>query len=64
MELGPAMLSASMRYANSQGVERQLPLWFTIAHLFNNQTHHRSQATTLLQQLGHDFGMTDFLPIM
>jgi uncharacterized damage-inducible protein DinB len=60
-ELEPATLSAEMRYANSQGVERVHPLWFAIAHLFNHQTHHRSQATTLLQQLGHDYGVTDFV---
>jgi uncharacterized damage-inducible protein DinB len=60
-ELEPAMLSSTMRYANSQGIERAHPLWFAIAHLFNHQTHHRSQATTLIQQLGRDYGVTDFL---
>jgi uncharacterized damage-inducible protein DinB len=29
-------------------------------HLFNHQTHHRGQATTLLKQLGQDPGVTDF----
>ncbi|HKV55235.1 MAG TPA: DinB family protein [Candidatus Binataceae bacterium] len=61
LELEPSMLSAPMRYSNSQGVERAHPLWFAIAHLFNHQTHHRSQATTMPQQLGHDYGVTDFL---
>jgi len=60
-ELEPRMLSVPMRYANSQGIEREHPLWFAMAHLFNHQTHHRSQATTLIQQLGHDYGVTDFL---
>jgi uncharacterized damage-inducible protein DinB len=60
-ELDPDMLSLTMRYATSQGVERVHPLWFAMAHLFNHQTHHRSQATTLIQQLGHDYGITDFL---
>jgi uncharacterized damage-inducible protein DinB len=60
-ELETPMLSAEMRYSNSQGIERVHPLWFAIAHLFNHQTHHRSQATTLLQQLGYDYGVTDFL---
>ena len=60
-ELEPTMIAAPMRYANSQGVVREHPLWFAIAHLFNHQTHHRSQATTLIQQLGHDYGVTDFL---
>ncbi|HEY2663556.1 MAG TPA: DinB family protein [Candidatus Binataceae bacterium] len=60
-ELTPAMLDASMRYRNSQGLERVHPLWFAMAHFFNHQTHHRSQATTMLQQLGRDYGVTDFL---
>jgi len=31
---------------------RSHPLWFSIAHFFNHQTHHRGQVTTLLRQLG------------
>jgi uncharacterized damage-inducible protein DinB len=27
--------------------------------MFNHQTHHRGQLTTLLTQLGHDVGSTD-----
>jgi uncharacterized damage-inducible protein DinB len=30
-----------------------------LAHLFNHQTHHRGQLTTLLSQLGLDLGVTD-----
>jgi uncharacterized damage-inducible protein DinB len=30
-------------------------------HFFNHQTHHRGQLTTLLNQLGYDFGVTDFM---
>lgn len=60
-EIEPAALSAPMCYANSQGIQREHPLWFAVAHLFNHQTHHRSQATTLIQQLGRDYGVTDFL---
>ena len=32
-------------------------------HLFNHQTHHRGQLTTLLSQLGIDPGVTD-LPML
>lgn len=60
-ELTPDALDAPMRYANSKGVAREHPLWFAAAHLFNHQTHHRSQATTMIQQLGHDYGVTDLL---
>lgn len=60
-ELTPEALAAPMRYANSKGVAREHPLWFAAAHLFNHQTHHRSQATTIMRQLGHDYGVTDLL---
>jgi uncharacterized damage-inducible protein DinB len=40
---------------------RTLPLWFAVQHFFNHQTHHRGQLTTLLEQLGADFGVTDLL---
>jgi uncharacterized damage-inducible protein DinB len=43
--------------------ERTLPLALCIVHLFNHQTHHRGQLTTLLEQAGCDFGVTD-LPMM
>lgn len=61
-ELEPEMLSTRVHYANpARGIEREHCLWFGLAHFFNHQTHHRSQVTTLLHQLGHDYGMTDFL---
>ena len=39
--------------------DRVIPGWAAIAHLFNHQTHHRGQITTLLKQLGKDPGVTD-----
>jgi uncharacterized damage-inducible protein DinB len=45
------------------GVTRSRPRWLLASHLFNHQTHHRGQLTTLLTQLGHDVGPTD-LPWM
>ena len=42
---------------------RTLPRWLLVAHVFNHQTHHRGQVTTLLAQLGLDVGSTD-LPFM
>jgi uncharacterized damage-inducible protein DinB len=44
----------------AQGKERTVPGWVVAMHLFNHQTHHRGQATTLLKQLGKDPGVTDF----
>jgi len=43
--------------------ERTFPLWLAAAHLFNHQTHHRGQLTTLMEQLGYDSGVTD-LPLV
>jgi uncharacterized damage-inducible protein DinB len=61
-ELTPEMLSARMNYKNiTKGIDREHSLWFALAHFFNHQTHHRSQVTTLLHQLGKDYGITDFL---
>jgi uncharacterized damage-inducible protein DinB len=61
-ELEPEMLSARLSYRNiRRGIEREHSLWFGLAHFFNHQTHHRSQVTTLFQQLGQDYGVTDFL---
>jgi uncharacterized damage-inducible protein DinB len=41
------------------GRTRTLPTWVLVVHLFNHQTHHRGQVTTLLRQLGRDVGCTD-----
>jgi len=36
------------------------PRWILVSHMFNHQTHHRGQLTTILTQMGHDVGVTDF----
>ncbi|MBW4517788.1 MAG: DinB family protein [Timaviella obliquedivisa GSE-PSE-MK23-08B] len=57
-------LNQTLRYKSaSDGVERVLPHGLLVIHLFNHQTHHRGQLTTLLSQLGYDLGVTD-LPWM
>lgn len=37
------------------------PLYACVTHFFNHQTHHRGQLTTLLEQKGIDFGVTDLI---
>jgi uncharacterized damage-inducible protein DinB len=37
----------------------QMPMWLLLVQMFNHQTHHRGQLTTLLSQLGIDPGPTD-----
>nr|WP_226585121.1 DinB family protein [Microseira wollei] len=41
------------------GKTRVLPTWILVTHMFNHQTHHRGQLTTLLSQLGDNPGITD-----
>ena len=59
-ELSEEVLAETMRYRNSQGTLREHPAWLAVTHMFNHQTHHRGQITTLMSQLGHDPGVTDF----
>jgi uncharacterized damage-inducible protein DinB len=40
---------------------RTKPAWLLVTHLFNHQTHHRGQVTTLLSQRGIDPGDTDLM---
>jgi uncharacterized damage-inducible protein DinB len=56
-------LEAQLLYTNSSGITRTIPHWLLVTHMFNHQTHHRGQLTTLLNQLGYDAGVTD-LPAM
>jgi uncharacterized damage-inducible protein DinB len=44
--------------------KRRMPLYLMVVQMFNHQTHHRGQLTTLLSQLGLDPGVTDlpFIP--
>ena len=45
------------------GKTRTVAKWVLVTHLFNHQTHHRGQVTTLLSQMGLDVGTTD-IPFM
>ena len=46
------------------GQKQEGPLWWAVAHLFNHQTHHRGQITTLLTQQGYDPGSTDLIAML
>jgi uncharacterized damage-inducible protein DinB len=39
--------------------EMSRPRWLCVTQMFNHQTHHRGQVTTLLKQAGMDPGPTD-----
>jgi len=56
-------LTGELRYLR-RGAVNAFPLWHAVAHLFNHQTHHRGQVTTLLMQAGHDPGVTDLVAML
>ena len=58
--LDEAQLGETLRYRTGAGEACAHPLWQAVTHLFNHQTHHRGQLTTLFRQLGVDPGVTDF----
>lgn len=58
--LTPDWLEQTLTYTS--GIDRKtrtLPRWLLVTHMFNHQTHHRGQLTTLLSQMGLDPGVTD-----
>ncbi len=57
-----ADLNQPLHYTSVLSPEpRTLRLGDALLHVFHHQTHHRGQVTTLLSQLGVDFGETDLL---
>jgi len=60
--LTPDALAGALTYVRKvDGIRRELPLWVAVTHVFNHQTHHRGQVTTLLSQIGRDPGVTDLV---
>ncbi|CTQ56656.1 DinB family protein [Roseibium album] len=59
-EVSPEWLSGMLEWTSGvDGVPRQRPRWLCVTHMFNHQTHHRGQLSTLLTQAGIDLGVTD-----
>lgn len=55
-------LAGVLEYTSMMNPEpRRFPMALAVAHFFNHQTHHRGQLTTLLSQLGVDYGVTDLI---
>lgn len=54
-------LEYQLSYKNSKGLLFQKNFGSLLQHLFNHQTHHRGQVSTLLYQQGIDVGVTDLL---
>ncbi len=62
-ELTPERLADPLVY-DRLGQRLESPLWWAVAHVFNHQTHHRGQITTLLMQQGRDPGVTDLFAML
>jgi len=55
------ILASPIRYRSMAGEKYAQPLGTLLQHLFNHQTHHRGQVTTLLFQAGIDPEATDLI---
>ena len=53
-----------LEYRMLNGAPQRQPRREILAHLFNHQTHHRGQVTTLLVQAGRDPGVTDLYAML
>lgn len=60
-ELQAEDLMKPLAYGNTRGEPATRNFGELVMHLFNHQTHHRGQVSTLLSQRGVDIGCTDFL---
>jgi uncharacterized damage-inducible protein DinB len=61
--LTPERLAAPL-VTMRRGQKHESPLWWAVAQVFNHQTHHRGQITTLLMQQGCDPGVTDLITML
>ncbi len=63
-EVRPARLAEAFEWTSTRGVPSRKILGDVLLHVFNHQTHHRGQATTLFSQMGIDVGATDLLLLL
>ncbi|MDC7685093.1 DinB family protein [Asticcacaulis sp. BYS171W] len=52
-------IASTFTYSRANGETHTKVLGLTLSHVFNHQTHHRGQITTLFTQMGLDIGVTD-----
>ena len=57
-------LETCLQYTDTKGNPYSKNFGQLIHNLFNHQTHHRGQASTLISQQGMDLGVTDWLAIL
>lgn len=64
VELDEQQLQQLLSYKNMKGDSMRKPFSSVLQHVFNHQTHHRGQLTTLFSQMGLDVGVTDLLMLI
>lgn len=62
--LSDSDIAGPLVYSNMRGEPFTKTLGLVLSHVFNHQTHHRGQITTLLSQMGLDIGVTDLAPLV
>jgi uncharacterized damage-inducible protein DinB len=62
--LNPEDLERVLTYRTTGGQSKSQAAWIAMTHIFNHQTHHRGQITTLFSQLGRDPGVTDAIVVL
>lgn len=60
-DLDEAELAAPVRWTNMRGQPFALPRWQVILHCINHSTHHRSEVSATLTELGREPDSTDLL---
>lgn len=58
------ILQSAITYKSFKGLESSKVFFSLLMHMFNHQTHHRGQVSTLLSQFGVDVGVTDLVAII
>lgn len=62
--LGDADIAEAFDYQRTDGTHQRKLLSCVLSHIFNHQTHHRGQVTTLFTQAGVDVGVTDLVALI
>lgn len=63
-ELSEDDLACVLAYRSMKAVPARKAFAGLVLHMFNHQTHHRGQVTTLLSQAGLDVGVTDLVVLL
>ncbi len=63
-QLSDGDIASPLSYQSATGGAFTKTVGLLLSHVFNHQTHHRGQITTLLSQMGLNIGVTDLAPLV